>query len=400
MSPSAEDLRGPLASQWGLDPDVTFINHGSFGACPIAVRKERRKLLDRLEAQPVDFMIRRLPSMYFRVVERLEGFLGAEPGSLVLVPNATSGVATALGAVEVRPGETILTTGQEYFATRNAVYRKAGDCGAGVVEVPAPFPAGSEEELMAPILEAVGPKTALVVLDHIFSPSGVVLPLQRLLREMGPDRPPVIVDGAHGPGQVELDLASLGADFYTGNCHKWLCSPKSCAILYTRPDRQDRVRPLAQSYTPEDIDAGLSRYQLEHFWNGTYDPTPRLTVPKAIDCMAGMVEGGWPEIMSSNHRKVLRGREALCSRLGIEPPCPDGLVGSMAAVPLAWAEPPHPRRPDWVDPLQAELRRKGIEVPVTWSRSPRRRLLRISAQLYNGPAEYALLAEQCLTLTS
>ncbi len=396
----ASELRDPLASRWGLDPDVTFLNHGSFGACPTAVRERRCELLDELEGQPVDFMIRRLPAMYFDVVRRLEDFLGAERGSIVLLPNATSGVATALAATEVRPGETILTTGQEYFATRNAVYRKAAESGAEVVEVPAPFPVGSEEELMAPILEAAGPGTALVVLDHIFSPSGVVLPLKRLLSEMGPDRPVVIVDGAHGPGQVELDLAGLGADFYTGNCHKWLCSPKSCAVLYTRPDRQDRVRPLAQSYTPDDIEAGLSRYQLEHFWNGTYDPTPRLTVPDAIDCMAAMVEGGWPEIMSSNRRKVLQGREALCSRLGIAPPCPEELVGSMAAVPLPWSQPPHPRRPDWVDPLQAGLRRRGIEVPVTWSRAPKRRLLRISAQLYNGPDEYALLAEQCLTLTS
>jgi isopenicillin-N epimerase len=393
MSTAAAGLRSPLASHWELDPDVTFLNHGSFGACPTAVRNRRRRLLDSLEHQPVDFMLRRLPAMYFQAVERIEDFLGAEAGSLALLANATSGVATALAAVDVRPGERIVTTGQEYFATRNAVYRKAAECGAEVVEAPVPFPADSADQLVAPIAERVDGRTALLVVDHIFSPSGMVLPLERLLDALGPDRPPVLVDGAHGPGQVELNLSDLGVDFYTGNCHKWLCSPKSCAALYVRPDRQERVRPLAQSYTPKDIDAPLSRFQLEHFWNGTYDPTPRLAVPHAIDCMAGLVEGGWREVMARNHRKVLQGRGVLCRGLGVEPPCPAELVGSMAAVVLPWSRPPRPRRPDWVDPLQAALRREGIEVPVTWSRSPRRRMLRISAQLYNGLREYRLLAD-------
>jgi isopenicillin-N epimerase len=262
-----------------------------------------------------------------------------------------------------------------------------------VVEAPVPFPADSADQLVAPIAERVDGRTALLVVDHIFSPSGMVLPLERLLDALGPDRPPVLVDGAHGPGQVELNLSELGVDFYTGNCHKWLCSPKSCAVLYVRPDRIDRVRPLAQSYTPEDIDAPISRFQLEHFWNGTYDPTPRLAVPAALDFIGGLLPGGWREVMSRNRARVLQGREAVCSALGQPPPCPAELVGSMAAVVLPWSEPPHPRAPDWTDPLQRSLRRAGIEVPVTWSRSPARRLLRISAQLYNGPREYRLLAD-------
>lgn len=387
------DLRDPLASHWSLDPDVTFLNHGSFGACPTPVRDYRAQLLDRLEAQPVDFMIRSLPQMYFDTVRRLEDFLGAEQGSLALVANATSGVATALAAVDLRPGERIVTTGQEYFATRNAVHRRAAEAGAEVVEASAPFPVAGAEELIASIAEQVDRRTALVVVDHIFSPSGMVLPLAGFLEALGPNRPPVLVDGAHGPGQVELDLAGLGVDFYTGNCHKWLCSPKSCAVLYVRPDRQERVRPLAQSYTPADIRAPISRFQLEHYWNGTYDPTPRLAVPAALDFMGGLFAEGWPEVMSRNRERVLEGRETVCSALGQPPPCPAELVGSMAAVVLPWSEPPHPRRADWTDPLQRRLRELGIEVPVTWSRSPPRRMLRISAQLYNGPAEYGLLAD-------
>ena len=392
-SASPANLRSPLGAHWGLDPNVTFLNHGSFGACPTEVRRHRAGLLDRMERQPVDFMVRELPELHFSVVRRLEDFLGAERGSLVLLPNATAGVATALQAVDLRPGQQVLTTGQEYFATRNAVFRRAEECGAEVVEVAAPFPVDGADELLEPLLDGVCPSTGLIVVDHIFSPSGVVFPLAGLVRKLGSNRPPILVDGAHGPGQMELELKSLGVEFYTGNCHKWLCSPKSCAVLYTRPDYQDRVRPLAQSYTPRDMDADLSRYQLEHFWNGTFDPTPRLSVPTAIDVMAALVPGGWPEVIRRNHALALRARNTICGSIGVAPPCPEEMVGAMAAIPLPWKEPPHPRKPEWTDPLQHRLRSVGIEVPVTWSRLPRMRMLRISAQLYNAHEEYQMLAD-------
>jgi isopenicillin-N epimerase len=383
-----------LSRCWDLDEETVHLNHGSFGACPREVRNHRRMLLDSLERNPMDFMLRFYPVEIRKTIRLLESFLGAQPDSLVLVKNATEGVSTVLQSLSFHSGDELLTTGQEYFASYNALCRKARQTGARVVQAELPFPVNDSQQLMDAVMKAITPRTRLLLVDHVLSPTGVVMPLEQISRALSGSAVEILVDGAHGPGSVPIDLEGLGAHYYTGNCHKWLCSPKTCAVLYVRPDLQDKIIPLAQSYTMEDMDIGSGRFQLEFIWNGTFDPTPRLAVSRALEYMASLVDGGWQGVMRENHRKVSQAREEICSVLDIDPPCPDRLCASMAALPLPWMEPPSPFSAGWTDTLQRVLRDDyGIVVPVTWIRKPRRRLLRISAQLYNGRDEYRYLAD-------
>jgi len=203
------------------------------------------------------------------------------------------------------------------------------------------------------------------------------------------------VDGAHAPGMVPLDLSALGAAYYTGNCHKWLCAPKGAGFLHVRPDRQESIHPLSISHGFNSQRTDRSRFLLEFGWTGTFDPTACLAVPEALRFVGGLLPGGWPEVMARNRELALAGQKILCRALQIDAPCPESCIGSMAAVPLPdnnGGE--RPRAPYYLDPLQDTLLAKyGIEVPVIpWLVFPKR-LLRISAQLYNSPAQYELLAE-------
>jgi len=193
---------------------------------------------------------------------------------------------------------------------------------------------------------------------------------------------------------VELDLEALGAEYYTGNCHKWLCSPKGSGVLYVRRDRQPGVRPTVISHGMTSPDTRRTRFQLEFDWMGTVDPSPWLAIPAAIDFMGSVLPGGWPAVREHNRNLVLGGRELLCEALAIPEPAPAEMIGSLASVPLPDGEDPDPHDAFWVPPLQNELiDRLGVEVPVFPWPAPPKLLLRISAQLYNDEADYRALAE-------
>jgi isopenicillin-N epimerase len=389
--------RSALGGLWDLSDSVCFLNHGSFGACPREVLSYRESLVRELEAEPMDFLVRRLPLLLAEQIAFLESFLGAEPGSIVLVPNATTGVNTILRSLRLEAGDEILIAGSEYFSTRNASVLLSSLSGASVRIVPLPFPVAHPADVSDALLSAAGPRTRLAVLDHISSPTAVVFDIDSLVREFGARGIDVLVDGAHGPGSVPLDLSKTGAAYYTGNCHKWLCSPKVCAILYVRPDRQEGIHPLAISHVRSDLDSPLSDFQLEFVWNGTPDPTPALAVKKSVEYMGSLLPGGWGQVMESNRAMAREAGLRLAAALGQPPSSLDSMAGSMTAVCLPWLEPPSPPGILWLDPLQVWLREeRGIEIPVTWTPSPRRRLLRLSAQLYNSPEEFDYLIESVL----
>jgi isopenicillin-N epimerase len=203
-----------------------------------------------------------------------------------------------------------------------------------------------------------------------------------------------LVDGAHAPGMVPLNLAQLGAAYYTGNCHKWLCAPKGAAFLHVRRDRQKFIRPLTISHGANSPRTDRSRFLIEFAWQGSRDPSPWLSVPQAIRFMGSLLPGGWPEIMARNRALALAARKLLCAALRIDEPCPEEFIGSLAAVPLPDARPEAlPQLPLNEYPLQDELRLKhGIEVPIISWPAPPRRVLRISAQLYNSLPQYEQLA--------
>ena len=325
----------------------------------------------------------------------LARFVGAKPNNLVFVRNATSGVNAVLRSLEFNAGDEILITDHEYNACRNVVDFVAQRSGARVVVAPIPFPLANEEQIVAPILERVTKRTRLALVDHITSQTAIVMPLQRIVRELESRDVPVLVDAAHAPGMVPLALTTLGASYYTGNCHKWICAPKGAALLHVREDRQKQIRPTVISHGANSPREDRSRFQIEFGWAGTWDPTAMLSVPFAIEYLGSLAPGGWAEVMQRNRSLALAARMLLCEQLDIEPPCPDSMIGSIASVPITdgkTAKPP--KTPLYLDALQEKLFKSwNIEVPVIPWPAPPKRLLRISAQLYNSLPQYERLSE-------
>jgi isopenicillin-N epimerase len=384
-------MSGPLARHWNLDPGVDFLNHGSFGACPAAVLETQRELRAEMERQPVEFLARRLPGLIDAARSRLAEFLNADPEGLVPVTNATSGVNAVLRSLDLAPGDELIVTDHAYNACRNALDFIAGAAGARVVQARVPFPLSAPDAALQALLSAVTPRTRLALVEHVTSPTALVLPVERIvprLAEVGVD---ALVDGAHAPGMLALDLQALGAAYYVGNCHKWLCAPKAAGFLYARADRRDRVRPLAISHGMNTRRPGRCRLHDEFDWAGTEDPTAFLCVPRAIEVIAGLVPGGWPEVRRRNRQLALEARQALAGALEQAPPCPDSMMGSMAA--LALPDAPGAERPALfgLDPLHAALLERRFEVPIVLWPAPPRRLVRVSAQLYNDPQQYRRL---------
>ena len=366
-----------LRSLWTLDPDVDFLNHGSFGACPRAVLEVQREWRARMEREPVRFLARDLEGLLDEARATLGEFVGADPDDLAFVTNATSGVNAVVRSLRFEPGDEIVTTDHAYNACLNALRAVAQVKVARV-----PWPIREPAQVVEAVLGAVTPRTRLVMIDHVTSPTGLVFPVAEIVRRLpGVD---VLVDGAHAPGMLPLDLRELGAAYYTGNCHKWLCTPKGCAFLHVGRDRQHLIRPLTISHGASSPRTDRSRFRLEFDWTGTGDPSPFLCIPAAMKFL-----GRFPDWMDRNRALAIAGRKLLLD--GRPEPAPESMLGSLAAVLLPDYE--GPRFGTW-HPLQKHLfERHRIEVPVMTFPALPRQLIRISAQLYNSLEQYQRLAE-------
>lgn len=386
-------MASPDAVHWSLDPTVAFLTHGTFGATPRVVLEAQQAWRERLEREPVRFLDRELEGRLAGVRERLGAFIGAAPEDLAFVANATTGVNTVLQSLRFAPGDELLATDHEYNATLNALRHVAARDGARVVIARVPFPIRSPEEALEPILDGVSPRTRLALVSHITSTTALLLPIERIVRELADRGVDTLVDAAHAPGQVPLDLDAIGAAYSTGNAHKWLCAPKGAAYLHVRADRRGGIRPLVVSHGANERRTDRTRFRAEFDWTGTGDPTAILAIPTALDFLGGLRPGGWPALMASNHALVLVARDRVGKAVGAEPAAPDAMIGAMAVVPL-----PEDLPADVKARLYDEHR---IEVPVsTWpvdaalesDDAPRARLLRISAQAYNDVGQMDELA--------
>jgi len=338
----------------------------------------------------MDFLVRGLHERLSAQIHALEVFLGAEKGSVVLTDNATTGVNSVMGSLGLKRGETVLLSNQAYFSTRNALEVTANAAGARVRRISFSVPAESPETLVRNVMDAVDSSVRYAVLDHISSPTGIVFPISRISRALRERGVETVVDGAHGPGHIPLRLSETGCAWYIGNCHKWLCSPRTAAIIYTRPDMSGVTRPVVVSHLPRDFAPGPDPRRVMFDWSGTPDPTPKLSVKFTLEHMASLHPDGWSGIMAHNHHLAVTARNLLLNAVGGEPICPESMVGCMAAVLLPPAPPPDPLPIHWIDPLQNTLREMGFEVPVIHCSSGR--FLRVSAQLYNRREQYEQLA--------
>ena len=382
-------LRSSFAAHFSLDPNVIYLNHGAFGACPRVVQEVQREYRDRLEKNPVHFFMRELERLLDETRAVLGPFLGANPDDLAFVPNATAGVNTVISALEFDPGAEIVINDHTYPACRNAVQYWAARRALQVRTAKLPFPTTSAEELSQAILEQVTGRTKLVLLDHITSPSGLIMPLESLVRTLHERGIDTLVDGAHAPGMLPLNLERLGAAYYTGNLHKWCCAPKGAAFLWVRRDRQALIHPLVISHGWAAARTDRPRFLLEFDWPGTLDASAILSVPTALSFLGELFPGGFPALYAHNKALALAGRNTLCAALGTAPPAPDALLGSLAVALFPERTPKVPTP----DALYNALVARRIEVPIVPFPGYASGFVRIAAQVYNSEWEFVVLGE-------
>jgi isopenicillin-N epimerase len=383
--------QNPYASLWTLDPAVTYLNHGSFGACPRAVLEVQAGLRARMEREPMDFLVRDLPALTAQARAETARFLGADPADLAFLANATAGINAVLRSLPFGPGDELLTTSHVYAACLKTLRYVAARSGARVVVAPVPFPLAGEDEIVAPLLAAVTPRTRLALIDHVSSPTALVFPVQRLVGELQARGVDVLVDGAHAPGMVPLALDAIGAAYSVGNAHKWLCAPKGAAYLHVRRDRQAAIHPGVISHGHEPDQPG-ARFLDEFDWTGTSDPTAWLSIPACLRQLGALLDGGWPALMARNRELALAARDLLCESLRLPLPAPASMIGSIASVPLPLAAADSPVARLGHEALMGWFRARGVETWFYPWPCAGGKLIRVSAQLYNELPDYRRLA--------
>lgn len=366
-----------------LDPQVIFLNHGSFGATPRPVFDAYQRWQLELERQPVEFLGRRLPALMQSAREKLGEFLHTDGDNVVFINNATQGLNIIARSLSLGPGDEVLTSDHEYGALDRTWRFLAGKSGFKYINNPIPIPVSSVDDFIDAFFVNVGPHTKVIFLSHITSPTALIFPVQEICkraREMGIL---TVIDGAHAPGQIPLDLNGLGADFYSGNLHKWLCAPKGAAFLYATPQVQHLVEPLIVSWGWESDHPGNSRFIDILEWTGTHDPSAFLAVTDAIEFQESHE---WSSVRERCHKLAAETQLQLQGMTGLTP-----LNGYDARWFAQMAASPLPDPTDLIT-LKARLYdRYHIEVPlVEWNGH---KLIRYSYQAYNGEQDKDRLLE-------
>jgi len=373
---------------WMLDPAVTMLNHGSFGAAPRVVFQRQHELRCQMEARPVQFLARQMPSLLDASRKRLAEVIAVDPQDLVFVPNATAGVNSVLRSLRFHGGDEILITMHGYNACNNVARFVAQQSHATLVVAEIPSPVESPQQIVDVVMSRISSRTRIALLDHISSPSAIVFPLEQLVERLHQQGIETLIDGAHAPGMVSVDLRRIDPTYYAGNCHKWLCAPRGAGFLYVKRDRQEEILPPVISHGYNRPRPGYSHFQDLFDWPGTCDPTAWFSVEAAIDFLDGILPGGLNTLTERNHQYAVAAQSLLVEELGAKPLCPPEMLGSMAAVELG--DDPNPPV-DFVDQhrLNQELFEQfGIEVPVYFFPAAPRVVLRVSAQAYNKPEHY------------
>ncbi len=365
IQPSLRDL-------FLIQPDIIFLNHGSFGACPRPVFGEYQRWQLELERQPVEFLGRRFNDLMRQARGALANYLGADKNKLVGVTNATVGVNIVARSLKLREGDEVLSTNHEYGAMDRTWRFVCQKRGARYINHRLPLPLESREQFVESLWGAVTERTKVIFLSHITSPTALIFPVEEICRRAREQDILTVIDGAHAPGQISLDLEAIGADFYAGNCHKWMNSPKGAGFLYARPEVQPLLEPLVVSWGWESETPGDSPFIDHHEWQGTRDIAAFLSVLAAIEFMRA---NDWERVRAECHELAAEFRRRVTELTGLPPLSPDSAewYKQMVAVPLPDCD---------IDALKKRLYDDHrIEIPLLmWNGLP---LIRASFQAYN-----------------
>ncbi|MCP4189009.1 MAG: aminotransferase class V-fold PLP-dependent enzyme [Planctomycetaceae bacterium] len=361
-----------------LESDFVFLNHGSFGACPLEVHEEYQRLQRQLESQPVRFMQQELQPLLQVARSKLADFVGADHDDLVFVANPTYAVNEIARSLQLVPGDEVLVSDQEYGACHNAWRFMSQKQGFSIVEQEIVLPVTSHEEIVEQFWKGVTDQTKVLFLSHITSPTALTLPVTEICQRARERRIITVVDGAHAPGQIDLDLEKIGADFYTGTCHKWLSAPKGAAFLFARREIQSRIEPLIVGWgwgtEARTVDSG-NDFLDSHEWLGTSDPSAYLTVPKAIEFQQ---QNSWHTVRQRCHQLAIQAIEIASEVPGLARVHPNEFFQQMALIEIT-------RKIDDPDRLKQQLFEMKIEVPVIQWKD--RVFVRISVAAYNTLAD-------------
>ena len=373
--------------QFTLDPDVIFLNHGSFGACPAELLARYQQWQNRLESEPVRFLQRELPDLMRAARERLAEFVGAAEDEVVFIPNPTFGANTIARSLDLRRDDEILISDHEYGACVNAWKFVAEKQGARVVERRITLPVSSDEAIVEEFCAGFSSRTRLILLSQITSPTALTLPIAEICRRAAARGILTLIDGAHVPGQIDLRLDELGADFYISTCHKWMCAPKGTGFLYARRDRQALIEPLVVGWGwgPSRQFRCGSDFVDHHYWLGTFDPAAYLTVPEVIDWQA---RHDWPVVRERCHGMARTAVEEAATWFGSVPVHSPDFYRQMGLIEL----PDLARR--GLEPRELQRRlfdEFRIEIPIIAWRD--RCFARVSLQVYNTANDVAALIE-------
>lgn len=311
--------RLPSRADFQLEPGLVFLNHGSFGAVPAAVERAASELRAAMERNPVEWLGRRSDELLAAARQRLAGFLGASPDDVVFFPNPTTAINMVVRSLRLAPGDEVLTTDHEYGACMRTWAKWCGETDTRLVVAPIAVPVADAGTLVDHIWSHVTERTRVLFISHLTSATALVLPVAALCERARQRGILTIVDGAHVPAHLDLDLGSLGADVYTGALHKWLCAPKGCSFLYATPRVQEWLQPLVVSWGWESDDPSGSRFVDHHQWQGTRDLTPFLAVDAALRFAESF---DWAAMRAQQHRMAVRARDAIDAIAGVPPVCP------------------------------------------------------------------------------
>lgn len=385
---------GDAFAGWILRPDVIHLDHGSSGGCPRKIFDAALEWRYRLEAGSPNFYMRTYHPELRKAKDALARHINADRDGLVLMPGTTHALNVVMQSQTFEPGDELIITNHAYATVTELLEYIAARDGAKLVIVEVAYPTTSSDEIFDTIMAAVTAKTRFAVIDHIPSRTAIIFPIKRIVAALEAKGIDTLVDGAHAPGQIPLDLTDLNAPYYVASCHKWMCSPRGVGLLHVRHDRVSRVKPLiiARTTYPRDP-SPYTHSVLEHSfdWLGTFDPSPFLCMPSVVAYLNTSVPAGDEARMQRNHDLALEARDVIFKECGLPHSCPSEMVGAMVSIVLP--NDPAPYVPGFLSVQAILWDRYRVEVQAYYWPAYPSRLLRFSCQAHNCIDQYVYLAK-------